>query len=219
MREQLIEWVEFMSPGKAGEDTWISRVKIEHHADRELVAWVEREAEEGAREFAERVYAIAENDAEAMGDGQQLYMLRIYRPGEDDDKWQIRRPLRILQPFPEQGQAAEQPDHSLSRVIASSGVSPQVVREGMATRRSEVALPCPRQGCAFQSNHPSRCLDAHGVPLPLAELCEEVSPYQVNHMQNRCVLSKGHVGFHVPGVGLTWDDGDFMIPHESGVLP
>lgn len=165
-RSGLVEWVEFMSPGKTGEDTWISRVKIEHHADRELVAWVEREAVEGAREFAERVYAIAENDAEAMGDGQQLYMLRVYRPGEDDDKWQIRRPLRILQPFPEQGQAAEQPDHSLSRAIASSGVSPQVVREGMAAQRDK---PCPRQGCAFQSNHPSRCLDAHGVPLPLAE--------------------------------------------------
>jgi hypothetical protein len=119
MRDGLIEWMEFMSPGKTGEDTWISRVKIEHHADHELVAWVEREAEEGAREFADRVYAIAENDAEAMGDGQQLYMLRIYRPGEDDDKWQIRRPLRILQPFPEQGQAAEKADHSLSGIIAS----------------------------------------------------------------------------------------------------
>lgn len=195
----LVEWVEFMSPGKTGEDTWISRVRIEHHADRELVAWVEREAVEGAREFAERVYAIAENDAEAMGDGQQLYMLRIYRPGEDDDKWQIRRPLRILQPFPEQGQAAEQPDHSLSRVIASSGVSPQVVREGLtASTHSHDGRPC------FISEHPIPEGEPETSFSKLNPLtCLEHKPWP-DGRELMCIYPALHKGPHRTADGKSW---------------
>ena len=117
MRDLLVEWMMCCSPGKPGDEDWVSRVKIEHHADRELVAWLERHPEESAKEFAERVFAVAENDADALGDGQQLYMLRIYMPGEDDDKWRLRRPLRVLAKFPEQGQAAERADRSLSAAV------------------------------------------------------------------------------------------------------
>ncbi len=118
MRDQLVEWMTLSSEGKAGEPSWIARVRIDHATDREIVGWAERDAEETTEDYADRIFAMAQNDAEAMGMGDQLYMLRIFRPGSLSES-QERRPLRILMALPENAV------HSLSTLGYVPTDSPQ----------------------------------------------------------------------------------------------
>jgi hypothetical protein len=98
MKILLLEWLSLASSGTAVDDTWISKIRVEHHGDHELVGWVNRDAEESTEDFGERIYAMAENDAEALGSGDQLYMLRVYQFGDAEPS--ARRPLRIFYALP-----------------------------------------------------------------------------------------------------------------------
>jgi hypothetical protein len=135
MKQLLIDWMSAASEGKAGDSTWISKIRIDHHADREIVAWAVRDAEESAEDFAERVYALAQNDAEAIGSGDQLYMLRVWRPGNSGD--QERRPLRVFQGLP------EHVTHSLSSLspITDSPQFQAAVEEEVARRLRRLSHP------------------------------------------------------------------------------
>lgn len=94
MRELFIEWM----VSSNGNENEIVRIQIEHPRDQDLVCTADREREESIRDFAERVFALAQNDAEAIAEGDQLYILRIFRaksPGTSEE----RRPLRVLHGF------------------------------------------------------------------------------------------------------------------------